>query len=521
MYQIQSLPGKRNSRLRLFVGALVLAWLFSAGHVFAQTRQKPVPLFSWYGDYKNSNTVIVFVHGIFGDNNTFLYQADKGSEGDRFWPDLVIADSTIGAASIFMGGFYTSPTSRDYATDQATADLFAALRTPDPKTKRAVIDHKNIIFVAHSTGGIVARSLLFENQRWFKNKNVGLVLIASPSLGSRWADRLSPIANLAGNQLAKELEDGSVFLTQLDKNFKNLLANGVVKIDGIEASENHFVINCFFCLSKVVEVSSAARYFPNPRMLWNTDHFSSVKPDSSSHPAHKLLVEFYRDHFLTKTTQHDVSPPIGAVVKIRTQTRAWAPVSDAEAPFTTRVSIAVAPSVCATAADDSPPNKNCTLRLVAPSRNPLQLGDYRLNNIKIKCVGASKTCSQFNRNRFDTTRENSVISTEVSLRASESPSGSSGDDASAVPATWELTADLSQLRLDSANAKLAERKVAYGEVVEVPVSKNGEVVSIEARLLDSTSQINAGENSPDYGLVLLESMDRGDEVRHRYRIGRP
>jgi hypothetical protein len=34
-------------------------------------------------------------------------------------------------------------------------------------------------------------------------------------------------------------------------------------------------------------------------MLPNTDHFSAVKPESFSHPAHRLLLEFYLNEFAT------------------------------------------------------------------------------------------------------------------------------------------------------------------------------------------------------------------------------
>ena len=50
-----------------------------------------------------------------------------------------------------------------------------------------------IIFVCHSMGGIVTRYLLEANHHEFGEKNVGLVLIASPSYGAKLANNLNNI----------------------------------------------------------------------------------------------------------------------------------------------------------------------------------------------------------------------------------------------------------------------------------------------------------------------------------------
>jgi len=52
------------------------------------------------------------------------------------------------------------------------------------------MSRNSIVFVCHSTGGIVVRYLLESNWAQFKDKRVGLVLIASPSYGSTQADKV-------------------------------------------------------------------------------------------------------------------------------------------------------------------------------------------------------------------------------------------------------------------------------------------------------------------------------------------
>jgi hypothetical protein len=61
---------------------------------------------------------------------------------------------------------------------------------------------------------------------------------------------------------------------------------------GVEAYENHFIFHRKWLPDKflVVTEESAGKYFGAPKLLRKTDHFSSVKPKGTDHPAHELLV---------------------------------------------------------------------------------------------------------------------------------------------------------------------------------------------------------------------------------------
>jgi predicted alpha/beta hydrolase family esterase len=66
-----------------------------------------------------------------------------------------------------------------------------SLHRKDPLLRPPVFSYDNIVFVAHSLGGVVVRYLLNSNREEFVKKNVGVLLYASPSFGSKQADRIA------------------------------------------------------------------------------------------------------------------------------------------------------------------------------------------------------------------------------------------------------------------------------------------------------------------------------------------
>ena len=166
----------------------------------------------------------------------------------------------------------------------------------DELGRPTVMSRPRILFVCHSTGGIVARYLLEYNAEQFRSKTVGMLLIASPSYGSKWADKLSLLSRFYNQRLGIQLQWGNWSLRDLDARFKDLVNNRTIpSFIGIEAYENRFIVHRKWLPDRTVVVTeeSAGRYFGAPVLLRGTDHFSSVKPADTKHPAHELLVDFW------------------------------------------------------------------------------------------------------------------------------------------------------------------------------------------------------------------------------------
>lgn len=234
----------------------------------------------WY-EYNSSTTVIVFVHGFLSNSKECWYYKDKNDPSkNQFWPDLVRDDKRFHSPSLFLGGFYTEPDAGEYGLSQCAAELFDALKQTDEHDHKPVMARSAIVFVCHSTGGIVIRDMLDRHREHFKAKQVGLVLIASPSYGSALADRLTFITHFYYNKLGRQLEWGNWNLQDLDGRFKDLIKEHKIPgLQGVEASENHFILHRTWLPDRlyVVPAESAGRYFGSLKILRNTDHFSSCK----------------------------------------------------------------------------------------------------------------------------------------------------------------------------------------------------------------------------------------------------
>jgi pimeloyl-ACP methyl ester carboxylesterase len=255
---------------------------------------------TWY-TYNDSDTVFVFVHGILSSSSPAWLHVDPIGTS-RYWPELVRTDERFGDPSIFLGGYYTEVQSGIYDIRAAADDLFDVLSVPTSEGKKPVFSRRNIVFVAHSTGGIVVRHLLTRvwHIDWFRDKVIGLVLVASPSLGAKDADRLAIALNVSKNAMGSQLRsDNNAFLIELDKDFKNLISRQTIPfLTGTELIENHFLIKSLgFFKKTLVTLESAARYFDGGHIIGGTDHSSIAKPDGIEHPSHQRLVSFYLNEF--------------------------------------------------------------------------------------------------------------------------------------------------------------------------------------------------------------------------------
>lgn len=267
---------------------------------------------TWYTQ-NDADTVFVFVHGVLSDSRQAWAQENDPSIN---WPRLIDQDEIFESPSIFLGGFYTATDSGAYDMRDAANELYRNL------VINGVLKKPKIIFIAHSTGGIVVRHMLVRKTEKFADKRVGLVLIASPSLGSRDADRLSIITRLTRHQLGQELKWDAPFLRELDKDFRNLVNNRKLPaLIGTEWLEHHYVggeLGKLFGLARdevVVEEDSAARYFGEPIVLADTTHITAVKPASVDHPAHASLRFFYLEEFQALSDQRLAKPsrPMNAI----------------------------------------------------------------------------------------------------------------------------------------------------------------------------------------------------------------
>jgi tetratricopeptide (TPR) repeat protein len=246
----------------------------------------------------SSDQVIVFVHGVLSDSHSCWTSTREGNS--VYWPDLIARDKRFQNVNIFLGGYYTAVDSVRYEIRNSADELRGALHRKDADGSPSVMDKRDIIFLCHSTGGLVVRYMLNANYAEFTDKRVGLILIASPSGGSPWANLFSLVTGLYGHRLGKQLKRNHWTVREIDVRFRALVhEKRIPNLFGIEAYENHFIIHRKWLPNTMVMVTenSAAHYFGPPILLRATDHFTSVKPTDINHPSHELVVDFFSSNF--------------------------------------------------------------------------------------------------------------------------------------------------------------------------------------------------------------------------------
>jgi triacylglycerol esterase/lipase EstA (alpha/beta hydrolase family) len=151
---------------------------------------KPEDAYGWRLYNPAATHVFVFIHGLFSSAAACWTAKNKA-----FWPDLVSKDKRLSPAAVFCVEYHTRFSAGDYGIADCARSVMDQMSRPNEDESMRPIDFQEIIFVAHSMGGIICRYVLESNRHIFEPKKIGVVLMASPSTGSVYADLLSPINN--------------------------------------------------------------------------------------------------------------------------------------------------------------------------------------------------------------------------------------------------------------------------------------------------------------------------------------
>jgi tetratricopeptide (TPR) repeat protein/pimeloyl-ACP methyl ester carboxylesterase len=272
----------------------------------------------WYV-CNDSKIAVVFLHGIFSNSRTCWLFKDSGSERRVFWPDLVYSDKRLGAPSIYLAGYYTAIDSGEFGIEQCANEVFEALRRQDADGNPPVLEREEIVFVCHSTGGIVARYMIERHKDVFRDKGIGLVLMASPSRGSVWGDVASLAARYYNQKLGYQLQWRGDALEDIHSRFCDLVDEKqkyMPCLFGTEACESEIIFRkkipkwLRWLLPKrlkVVNTISAGQYFGAVTTIAPSDHFSIVKPSKLTDKSHEFLVNFMIDF---EKKMKKCSPPL-------------------------------------------------------------------------------------------------------------------------------------------------------------------------------------------------------------------
>lgn len=273
----------------------------------------------WIRKVSDSSLSVIFVHGFLSNGKDCW----KNEQTGAYWPQLLQDQLSDKAIGVYVYTYQTDFFSETYSLSDVVDDLKERLKLD------GVLNSRNLLFVCHSMGGIVVRKYLVSRQHEFNGITTGLFLVASPSLGSDYANWLNPLAELMNHSQADVLRfsQNNQWLNDLNKEFKNLIgANGIV-IRGKEILEDKFVIlKKFIWFPKVVSPVAGAVYFPEPYKLPGSDHFTIAKPENAEAMQHRLLIGFIGQYFPQSISASAALPISPAETTVTAETETDAPV---------------------------------------------------------------------------------------------------------------------------------------------------------------------------------------------------
>src|SRR5258708_2252933 len=183
--------------------AVLACWTKTAGATLQSHYERPA---ASSGPYKQR--VIVFVHGLLGDADvTWRYSPSV------YWPRLLLNDAAFRDSDIYVASYSTPYLGNTMNIDEVVANL----------NNRMVNDgifsqHREVVFVCHSLGGLVIQRLLLTFRDYAK-KVPFIYFFSTPETGAQ-------IANLAAvfssDPLLKAMFPGdeNAYLQNLENEWK-------------------------------------------------------------------------------------------------------------------------------------------------------------------------------------------------------------------------------------------------------------------------------------------------------------
>ncbi len=250
------LVGTARTALRLSL--LSLALILSACHSKDGGQEPHVSAHarSFYARTGNPDRVIVFVHGIFGSPDDTWNCSSSVS-----WPKLIQDDDALQRSDIYVAGYDTPYFGNRMTIDEVVSNLKSRLDSDEVFTK-----HREVIFVAHSLGGLVVQRLLLTHRELAPQVKF-IYFYSTPETGAQVA-QLGHI--FSSDPLLKEMfaSDSNDYLLNLESEWRGSGFN----IHRYCAYEKKPVKGIL-----VVDRLSGTRGCENAIAI-NEDHISIVKP---------------------------------------------------------------------------------------------------------------------------------------------------------------------------------------------------------------------------------------------------
>lgn len=241
----------------------------STGSDDSVAKPKSLSLPGYWGK-PSKHKVMIFVHGIWGDGWGTWFNRATGT----YWPRMVAEDPAFNEFDVFVYQYDTRVVERTVQIPDLLTEMHTRLKAAD-----VLSSHDEVIFVAHSMGGLLVRQLLLDYRQELAGKVHRLFFFATPSLGSPKADTLG---HLVTNVTAKGLQpiDANSFLLQQQDSW--LAAKfGITSYCGFETTSTAGL--------QIVPRASAEALCTEPSQALPGSHLDAAKPRDQSAIQHVAL----------------------------------------------------------------------------------------------------------------------------------------------------------------------------------------------------------------------------------------
>jgi hypothetical protein len=269
---------------------LTMFFVVLSGMVFASTPI-PVPPTGGYVRNEHNSRVLIFVHGLFSGPDA--WQCDS----DHYWPSMIAADKdpAFSKTDIYVVGYPTPKKGGKMSIADLNTLIFNRLQAD------AVFEHHEVVFVAHSLGGILTQQLLLTYKKEELYKKVSFIYFyGTPQEGSNFANLGKYFSS---DPLIKELTtgDSNLILQDMDEKWRHAGFTSIKRFCAYETEHEHGM--------RVVDRYSATRNCDSDIAI-PADHRGIVKPcdtRSDSYTALKQKMETIHLDDLNSSSRQNIS----------------------------------------------------------------------------------------------------------------------------------------------------------------------------------------------------------------------
>jgi pimeloyl-ACP methyl ester carboxylesterase len=232
--------------------------------------------------------VIVFVHGIHGSR--YSWRAPNGA----YWPDMIKSDPRFAYSDVDVAEYPSPPSNGKMSSTQLADTLYNRLQQDH------VWEHREVVFLAHSLGGILVEEMLLRHPADAAKVRF-VVSYGTPHEGSIVA-RVAALYDK--DPLLNDLSDAddNAFLTHLEERWRgNPSVNTIHRFCAYEALDTtapdgwlrylkpHTRVVSYFSATYGCDVTTPPQEIP-------ADHIHMIEPMDRKAPAYDFFRRVYRDN---------------------------------------------------------------------------------------------------------------------------------------------------------------------------------------------------------------------------------